>query len=623
MMVQKYGTKKCLVGGGFCFVVFVISTSVAASIPAIKYPVAIIGALIGGTGSGVMWTGQGVYYARTCDVYSSRTGLSIEESSNKFGGIFATVYLLAELVLKGMSSPLIALVGDKGLFFTYCTLAVVSVAALSQMTDIDALSPSCAPPKPKRSKYGSIADEGMVDDAPVDDPFATMKAVINLFMTERKLQLMAMTQIAFGFYVPFLNYYLDGRVIPIRLGKEYIGIFATITVAVGAVISYYSPTINRHFGKSFTLALGALSFMALAAPFMAMSAPAYEATVFELFLVYFLAGFGRASYESANKSIFVDFFPNDKEAAFPNIMLLSGIATFFGFMVFPHLSPICMSLILFCTSLAGIIGYVFAKRIHDREMKARFTEAKLDPKAAMSASLLVSRERTFSTQAGLMSTSATLHNRSRRASVSGRSRRHSAESQMPSAKPTRHRAGSLTPSQKKRTKSQPPGFAPPVILPVSTARGQRSSSEAAQMMIAAATIEENTTVGSAAQQSVLVVVVSSEGEQLSPVDGTKAPATLVEAPGSLAGMVEEGTVADEGSEDEDEDEDEYEDEDELDAYEYENADDFVYDDEDDDELEEVESRGRTWTAANLQDKPISYAALWYLQGDRGRSTTMG
>merc|ERR1711998_396723 len=49
--------------------------------------------------------------------------------------------------------------------------------------------------------------------------------------------------------------------------------------------------------------------------------------------MYILFGLGRATFESTNKAVFADFFPNDADGAFANIILQSGAASTIAFFV--------------------------------------------------------------------------------------------------------------------------------------------------------------------------------------------------------------------------------------------------------------------------------------------------
>jgi hypothetical protein len=107
--------------------------------------------------------------------------------------------------------------------------------------------------------------------------------------------------------------------------------------ALGAVpwVSFFHGSIDRMFGthaKSAVLTLMVLSFCALSAPFLVQKPHLFSRG--QVVALYFVAGVARSSYEFANRSIFVDFFPDDKEVAMPCILLLSSITTVIGFISF-------------------------------------------------------------------------------------------------------------------------------------------------------------------------------------------------------------------------------------------------------------------------------------------------
>ena len=150
-------------------------------------------------------------------------------------------------------------------------------------------------------------------------------AVLRFLVTEPKVQLMAFTQFGFGFYIAFLNFYVNAHLVPPVFSPDYIGLFA----ALGAVpwVSFLRRYFAMIFGtsvKTAVLALMVVSISAMAAPFL-IEGDAHHYPKASVFLLYFVAGVARSSYEFANRSIFVDFFPDDKEEAMPCILLLSSI----------------------------------------------------------------------------------------------------------------------------------------------------------------------------------------------------------------------------------------------------------------------------------------------------------
>ena len=85
-------------------------------------------------------------------------------------------------------------------------------------------------------------------------------------------------------------------------------------------------------------------------------------------------GCGRSIWESTTKAVFADFFPDDPQAAFANIVLQSGLASTIAFFVFPDLSPLQKEIILGVTAILGALCFMLASVIHKREQETKEAE---------------------------------------------------------------------------------------------------------------------------------------------------------------------------------------------------------------------------------------------------------
>jgi MFS family permease len=101
--VQRYGPKACLVLGTFSMSMYVTSFAVAVHDTRYAWPVVLVGAAIGGLGSGIMWTGQGVHFAQYSRQFATFKGISLEAASNSLGAVFASLYLGGEMAGKVQS----------------------------------------------------------------------------------------------------------------------------------------------------------------------------------------------------------------------------------------------------------------------------------------------------------------------------------------------------------------------------------------------------------------------------------------------------------------------------------------------------------------------------------------
>lgn len=96
--------------------------------------------------------------------------------------------------------------------------------------------------------------------------------------------------------------------------------------------------------------------------------------------MYILAGSGRAVFEGTNKAVFADFFPNDKEAAFANVIIQSGGSAAIAFFVFPYMSKEAKGIVCAVVALFSMFGIMASFSIN-RKDKAR-REAQLSDKKA-------------------------------------------------------------------------------------------------------------------------------------------------------------------------------------------------------------------------------------------------
>jgi hypothetical protein len=316
-----------------------------ASSDAIKYAGAIGGAAIGGLGIGLGWAGQGVYFGRAAAKYAKAEGIDLSEASTMFGSYFAGIFLGFEVTLKVGSSVIQLLGGMPEFFIAYCALALGSTFAMMFVGDMPDDDATLRPGVSMLQVMGSNA-----------------VSVFAFLARERKVQLLAFIQFAFGFYMVFLNFYINAQVVPPVFQSEYIGLFA----ALGAVpwLSFFNKTIERMFGvysKAAVLTLMVISFCTLAAPFLVDDD--HEFTKPQVIGLYLAAGVARSSYEYANRSVFVDFFPNDKEVAMPCILLLSSLTTVIGFITFQHLRAAIQALIVCCVSVLALLLYRGAHEI--------------------------------------------------------------------------------------------------------------------------------------------------------------------------------------------------------------------------------------------------------------------
>jgi hypothetical protein len=134
--VKRFGPKRCLVGGMLAMSMYVLSFAVAVTQREYAWPAVLLGAAVGGWGAGILWTGQGVYFARCSQEYASQKMIKLEGATNTLGSVFATMFLGFEVILKVASSPILSSFGPQSLFEVYSVIALGSTLAMCTIIDM-------------------------------------------------------------------------------------------------------------------------------------------------------------------------------------------------------------------------------------------------------------------------------------------------------------------------------------------------------------------------------------------------------------------------------------------------------------------------------------------------------
>ena len=106
-VVKRIGSRNALVLGMSLFCTYVGCFLMATVIPTSAKAFALMGAVVGGVGAGIMWTSQGTYFAEAADEYGKVSNMDRTESNGYLGGIFACVLLAEETTLDLLSTLLV------------------------------------------------------------------------------------------------------------------------------------------------------------------------------------------------------------------------------------------------------------------------------------------------------------------------------------------------------------------------------------------------------------------------------------------------------------------------------------------------------------------------------------
>ena len=300
-----------------------------------------------------------MYFGRAAEDHARVLQQPLAASTALLGGIFAFVYLLLEVVLRLLSTILLAVlephnntssaaanvVGSawKSIFAIYTAIAISSTLGMVL----------CVRRYPPSDTVDDDDDNGNGNDethSANGDSRRRRRSVLyqvtvagQLLIHDPKMKYMIGLNAVFGFVSAFLNSYVNSQIVPVALDdpdSKYIGILSSwvpiiaagASLLFGTLTSSSSSTNGRmaHTEKGTILILGAVCFAGVALPFLFVPDPTQYGWV-SLLTVYTLHGIGRATFEGTMKAVFVDFFPTEKEGAFANIILQNGLAGSIGY----------------------------------------------------------------------------------------------------------------------------------------------------------------------------------------------------------------------------------------------------------------------------------------------------
>jgi MFS family permease len=327
-VVKRLGSRNAMILGMTFFCMYVGAFLIATVWPSTLKVAALTGAAIGGIGSGLLWTAQGVYFSQASEEYSLKSGQDWASSTSMMAGIFAFILLAEETALDLLSTFLIRVFGVPWdvIFALYAGIAVVATSCMVYVKEYPIESSTGGGASSSSSSFASILYK--------------VTAAFRLLVTDSKLKYMIGLNAVFGFAGAFLNSFVSGEVVPVALrdtNSSYVGLLVAIHGGVAAICSLGFGQLSQTVGKGPILVLGALSFAGVAIPFL-IRPDLEEWTWGLLIMVYAFQGMGRATFEGTLKATFADYFPYEKEGAFANIILQNGLSSAAAYVVSFRLS---------------------------------------------------------------------------------------------------------------------------------------------------------------------------------------------------------------------------------------------------------------------------------------------
>jgi len=304
---------------------------------------ALLGAAIGGLGAGFLWTAQGAYFARAAEEHARKLQAQSSSSSSKLAGIFSFVYLALEVALRLLSTLLLSVGWHwSTVFATYALVATASTIGMFFVRSFD--DDDIEPQQPNPGAGSEETDPTTVPATPeVWHHKAT--AAVRLLMEDPKMKYMVGFNAIFGLASSFLNSYVNAEVVPVVFsghnhdnddagGSRHIGVLTAWVSVVAAAMSlvFSNGRLSDKVGKGLILVVGTLCFLFVAVPFLFVpDVRGWNRTL--LVAVYTSHGVGRATFEGTLKATFADYFPQEKEGAFANIILQNGLSSAIGYVL--------------------------------------------------------------------------------------------------------------------------------------------------------------------------------------------------------------------------------------------------------------------------------------------------
>lgn len=358
--------------------IYVAGFLISAILPSTVWFIFIPSSIIGGLASGLQWTAQGKYFSTAALYYSQEQNLDLEECNQKFAAIFATIYLILEVVFKMIATGLLVLFPGKGrlvIFTIYTIFAGTATFLIHGVSDLNIkfsleLFQQFQIQKSFKSCYNFIV---------YGDNFIYLYSLYYQFST--------------GITLSYITLYVYGTIVcdSNQLGDSYVGILAAYVVIIAALISVTS-TISLCITKSMYILISGLCTTLLGAVLFTTSNSKLGTW---LYIIPYLTleGISLGIWESINKAIiadlygdcqevvnnsrtstssrfsFPDFQSNDSSMAFALLYFMFFLGNGLGYYCLPYISRLGIGSFLIFNGIFGSCMYLMIfKTSNDRRV---------------------------------------------------------------------------------------------------------------------------------------------------------------------------------------------------------------------------------------------------------------
>eukprot|EP01062_Namystynia_karyoxenos_P065854 TRINITY_DN59909_c0_g1_i1.p1 TRINITY_DN59909_c0_g1~~TRINITY_DN59909_c0_g1_i1.p1 ORF type:complete len:475 (+),score=161.53 TRINITY_DN59909_c0_g1_i1:73-1497(+) len=377
-LLDKLGTKMGLCCGMALYAVYVASYLVGRQThDETRWIVVLAGASVGGVAAGIVWPAQQGYFTKCAEKHAMLLGREKSHSTSLMSGIFASIYLGIEVILKLLSSFIQLWVcgsdwhgdfltgkcqsdhlKDRGQITVFVLYIVVAGLATFLMTIV----PMPVADAAQAQQAASSGQQSWLDKS---------KAAFALMGRNKKILLMSGVNMAFGATAAYLNSYVTGTVIKQGLGDDKVGYFVSIIPLIATIESLPFAKFQQCLGTKIPVMIfGMLCFGGFAFPFALSDDPVNDLGKWSILPVLFCVfGTGRAVWEGPNKAVMADFFQGaDAQPSGSNIVFQNGLTTAVAYYAYPSMSSHLKSWICVGCAAWGITGYLWAHGVHQYEL---------------------------------------------------------------------------------------------------------------------------------------------------------------------------------------------------------------------------------------------------------------
>ena len=352
-VTKKFGPRDSTMFGMSLFCAYSSSIMIAdESAHVYKTFMIILGSIFGGIGCGIMWTGQGVYFACICeeyrealvykddnydyeDVHEERIPPTLEHVTSRFGAAFAIIYMATEIILFLLSRFFLSYVkiSWRPLFAIFTVLSIISVCCM-------------------------FFTEGFENERHLKEGETEIRLVNEISSTWKILANKPSMKyfIPFNFSFSLLSRFLETFVMPqasrltILEGDPAIFnyLLFSMSTLVG-IITCFAFAYWSKWEKDIQLCLGGASMFMISLLFISIQRKSQWGYPFFV-TIYIFYGIARASSLASLRATFVDKFLDDRHSAFAQFVLQTGVGHFVGFLISEN--ALCQQTSTYCIKYA-------------------------------------------------------------------------------------------------------------------------------------------------------------------------------------------------------------------------------------------------------------------------------